>query len=250
MMINQDAIERIASDLKALGIQPGDIILVHSSLKSLGYVDGGSETVIQGLLKAIGNDGTLLMPALSYMQNPHHIHNTHDTPSNVGAIPEYFRKRTGTIRSIHPTHSVCGIGKLVSELFKYHHLDNTPCGPNSPFNRMIDYNAKIIMLGCGLRPNTTMHALEEYKNPPYLFGEDCIYTITDWDRKTYKKKYRRHGFSGYAQRYDRIALLSSDPFIDCGNVLKAQVFAIETKKLKAAVILKLRENPYYFVEEK
>ena len=248
-MINQDTTERIASDLKALGIQSGDVILVHSSLKSLGYVEGGPETVIQGLLRAIGDDGILLMPALSYMQNPHHIHSTRETPSNVGTIPEYFRKRAGTLRSVHPTHSVCGIGKAVSELFKYHYLDDTPCGTNSPFNKMINSGAKIIMLGCGLKPNTTMHTLEEYENPPYLFGEDCVYTITDWNGNTYEKKYRHHGFSGWTQRYDRVAQLSSDHFIRCGNVLKAQTFVIETQGLKTAVVSKLREDPCYFVDK-
>jgi aminoglycoside 3-N-acetyltransferase len=249
IMINQDTTERIASVLKSLGIQSGDVILVHSSLKSLGYVEGGIETLIQGLLRTIGDDGTLLMPALSYMQNPPLIHSTHETPSNVGAIPEYFRKRAGTLRSIHPTHSVCGIGKAVSELFKYHHLDDTPCGPNSPLNRMIDFGAKIIMLGCGLRPNTTMHALEEYENPPYLFGEDCVYIITDGDGKTYEKKYKHHGFSGWTQRYDRVANLSSDSFISCGNVLKAQTFVLESQGLKMAVVSKLREDPCYFVDK-
>ena len=105
-MIDQNTIERIASDLEALGIQSGDIVLVHSSLKSLGHVKGGPETVIQGLLQAIGDDGTLLMPALSYGQEPHHTHSARETPSNVGAIPEHFRKREGSLRSIHPTHSV------------------------------------------------------------------------------------------------------------------------------------------------
>ena len=248
-MINQDTTDRIANDLKALGIQSGDIILVHSSLKSLGYINGGPETVIQGLLRAIGNDGTLLMPALSYMQNPHHIHSTRETPSNVGTIPEYFRKRAGTLRSIHPTHSVCGIGKAVSELFKYHHLDDTPCGTNSPFNRMIDFGAKILMLGCSLRPNTTMHALEEYENPPYLFGEDCVYMITDWDGKTYEKKYKHHGFSGWTQRYDRVAELSSASFISCGNVLEAQVFVLESQGLKTAAISKLHEDSCFFVDK-
>ena len=248
-MINQDTTERIADDLKALGIQSGDVILVHSSLKSLGHIEGGPETVIQGLLRAIGDDGTLLMPALSYMQNPHHIHSTRETPSNVGTIPEYFRKRAGTLRSIHPTHSVCGIGKAVSELFKYHHLDDTPCGTNSPFNRMIDFGAKILMLGCSLRPNTAMHALEEYENPPYLFGEDCVYIITDRDGKTYEKKYKHHGFSGWTQRYDRVAQLSSDSFIRCGNVLKAQTFVLESQGLKTAVVSKLREDPCYFVDK-
>ena len=248
-MGSRDISERIASDLEALGVQHGDIILVHSSLKSLGYVEGGAETVIQGLLKAVEEDGTLLLPALSYMQTPHHIHSTRETPSNVGAIPEYFRKREGTIRSIHPTHSVCGVGKAVSDLFGDHHLDRTPCGPNSPFRRMMDLGAKIVMLGCGLSPNTSMHTLEEYENPPYLFGRDCVYTITDWDGRRYEAKYRTHGFSGWRQRYDRVAKLpSSDSFIRSGSVLEAQTFVLNTNALRNAVLEKMRESPCFFVE--
>ena len=51
-----------------------------------------------------------------------------------------------------------------------HVQDNTPCGQNSPFNRLIENAGKILMIGCGLTPNTTMHAVEEYVRPPYLFG--------------------------------------------------------------------------------
>ena len=248
-MTDKSIVERISHELRALGILSDDVILVHSSLKSLGYVEGGTETVIRGLLEAIGDNGTLLMPALSYSQKPPDVHINRETPSNVGFVPEYFRKREGTIRSLHPTHSVCGIGNNVSEILKSHHLDNTPCGPNSPFNRIIDYGAKIVMLGCELRPNTTMHALEEYKNPPYLFGEDCVYTITDRDGKTYKKKYRRHGFSGWKQRYDRVAQLSSsDSFIRSGNILEAQTFVLDSQGFKIAVLSKLQENPCFFVD--
>lgn len=248
-MVDHGTIERIASDLGLLGIQSGDVILVHSSLKSLGHVEGGAETVIQGLLRAVGDDGTLLIPALSYKQNPYYIHNTRKSPSNIGTIAEYFRKREGTRRSLHPTHSVCGVGGAVSELFRYHHLDRTPCGVNSPFNRMIDFGAKIIMLGCGLKPNTTMHALEEYGKVPYLFGEDCLYTITDWDGNTRRIKYKRHGFGSWRQRYDRVAQLPSTSFIRCGDVLKARTFVLDTQGLKTAVISKLRETPYFFVEQ-
>ena len=59
-------INKIAKDLYALGIRPGDTVLVHSSLKSLGPVPGGAETVIQGLLKALGDEGTLLFPECIY----------------------------------------------------------------------------------------------------------------------------------------------------------------------------------------
>ncbi len=247
-MYDQRVAEKIARDIRALGVHKGDIIMVHSSFKSLGYVPNGAETVIQGLLLAVESSGTLLMPALSYGQIPHEIHKSRETPSNVGAIPEYFRRCAGIRRSLHPTHSLCGKGKAVDELFRDHHLDRTPCGPNSPFNRMIDFGAKILMIGCGLKPNTTMHALEEYIVPPYLFGEECLYTITDWNGNTFRKTYTRHGFKGWEQRYDRIAQLPDTHFITVGRTLEAETFLLDAATLKSAVLARLKENPLFFVD--
>lgn len=239
---------QIAADLQNLGIRSGDILLVHSSLRSLGHVPGGPETVVRGLLEAVGENGTLLMPALSYEQQPPHVHNTRGTPSNVGAIPEYFRIREGTLRSLHPTHSVCGVGKDAGELFREHPLDYTPCGPHSPLNRMIEMGAKIVMLGCGLRPNTTMHALEEYIVPPYLFGEECQYAITDREGHTFTKTYITHGFQGWQQRYDRVAELPDTSFFFSGKVLEADVFVLGTAGLKTAVLARMRKDPLFFVD--
>jgi len=240
--------ERIASDVRTLGVQPGDIILVHSSLKSLGYVPGGPETVIRGLSQAVTPDGTLLLPALSWKQQPPHIHSTLHAPSNVGAIPEYFRTRPGTRRSVHPTHSVCAIGRAAEELLRDHYLDSTPCGPHSPFRTMIDRGAKIVMLGCGLRPNTTMHALEEYVEPPYLLGPPRLYTITDADGRTYTKTYRPHGFGQWRQRYDRVADLPDTSFLRAGRVLEAETFVLDAMGLRSAVLAKLREDLFFFVD--
>ncbi len=240
--------EHIASDLRALGVQPGDVIMVHSSLKSLGCVPGGPETVIRGLIEAVTQDGTLLLPALSWKQQPPHIHSTLHTPSNVGAIPEYFRTCQGTRRSVHPTHSVCAIGRASDDMLRDHHLDSTPCGPHSPFRTMIDRRAKIVMLGCGLRPNTTMHALEEYVEPPYLLGPPRLYTITDADGHTCTKTYRPHGFGQWRQRYDRVADLPDTSFLRAGRVLDAQTFILDAIGLRSAVLAKLREDPLFFVE--
>lgn len=173
---------------------------------------------------------------------PPHIHSTLHTPSNVGAIPEYFRTRPGTRRSVHPTHSVCAIGPATEELLRDHHLDSTPCGSCSPFRTMIDRGAKILMLGCGLRPNTTMHALEEYVEPPYLFGPPRDCTITDADGHTYTKTYRPHGFGPYRQRYDRVADLPDTSFLRVGRVLGAETFLLDAMGLRSAVLAKLRED--------
>ena len=146
-MVNIDS--KIATDLHNLGVQTGDLILVHASLRSLGKWPGGAETVVRGLLQAVGEGGTLLMPALSYEQQPPHIHDTRRTPSNVGALPEYFRQRPGTQRSLHPTHSVCGVGPAVEALFKDHLCDHTPCGPHSPFHLLPDRGGKSLCWAAG-----------------------------------------------------------------------------------------------------
>ena len=197
-------IHSFAEDLRSLGVQPGGVLLVHSSLKSMGRVPGGPESVIQGLLGALGETGTLLMPALSYLtvttQNP--VFDVRSTPSCVGAIPEYFRKRPGTLRSIHPTHSVCGVGPAAEDLLADHLQDSTPCGPNSPFHRLPAFKGQILMLGCGLRPNTSMHAIEERVVPPYLFNPAIVYSLTGGNGRTIQKKYTIHNFRHWIQRYD------------------------------------------------
>lgn len=249
-MDQRDYSGKIATEIRELGVLPEDTILVHSSFKSLGYIPGGIETVIQGFLNAIGPDGTLLMPALSLGLKPSEIFDVRLTPANVGAIPEYFRTREGTSRSLHPTHSVCAVGRRTHELLDDHGLDCTPCGRHSPFRKMAETNGKIVMLGCGLKPNTTMHALEEYMEPPYLFGPTYLYTIRDRQGKTCQKEYRNHGFNihGYAQRYDKVMELDSGSFLRKGRALQAVTFVLDAPRLKSAVLRKLKEDPYFFVE--
>jgi aminoglycoside 3-N-acetyltransferase len=241
-------ISRIAADLGRLGIGSGDTILVHSSCRSLGPVPGGIETVVEGLLTAVGASGTLLMPALCWNLRPPAVFDPRTTPGIVGAIPEFFRTRPGTHRSIHPTHSVCAVGRRAHELLDGHGLDDTPCGAHSPFNGFVAVRGKIVMLGCGLRPNTTMHALEECVRPPYLFGQVVRFSIRDWDGSMYQKDHTTHGFDGYQQRYDRVAELPGPAFIRSGCVLAAETSVLEAAPLKEAVVAKLGQDPLFFVD--
>lgn len=240
---------KIAKGLKDLGVLPGDAVLVHSSFKSLGYVPGGMETVIQGFLNAIGTDGTLLFPALSLGLGSTDIFDVRLTPSNVGAMPEYFRTREGVSRSVHPTHSVCALGRRASELLDDHILDSTPCGGNSPFHKLAETNGKIVMLGCGLKPNTTMHALEEYVEPPYLFGPVRSYAIRDHQRAAFQKEYRTHNFKGYEQRYDKVMELDTGSFLRKGQALQAITYVLDAPNLKRAVLNKMKSDVCFFVEE-
>lgn len=248
--MNHRILDRLTADLLALGVRPGGVLLVHSSLKSLGQAVDGPEIVIQGLLAALGPDGTLLMPALTYetVRSHNPVFDVRTTPSCVGAIPEYFRSREGTHRSLHPTHSVCAVGPLANELLGPHRQDSTPCGPNSPFHRLPDFAGQIFMLGCGLRPNTSMHAIEELVKPPYLFAAPITYTLIDEAGQIIQKKYTRHNFRGWTQRYDRVAEILTSPALREGKILAAQSYLIAASVLRDSVLDALKENPLFFVD--
>lgn len=241
---------KIVADLKKLGLENGATLLVHASLSSLGYVEGGPETVIQGLLQALGATGTLLFPALSYerVNNLQPVFDVALTPSNVGVIPEYFRKQPGTQRSIHPTHSVCGTGTLASTILAGHEADDTPCGIHSPFQKLREHQGYILMLGCGLAPNTSFHAIEEHIQPPYLLRDLPQKYILQANGKTWEKDYRIHNFEGWIQRYDRLRNVLEEPFLRKGKVFSATAWLISVPEMWSAVIAKMQENPLYFVD--
>ena len=248
-MTESEAQKRIAEDLLASGLRRG-VVLVHSSLRSMGYVPGGGETVIRGLSDALGPDGTLLMPALSYeyVDAARPLFDVLRTPSNIGMIPEIFRTRPGTMRSIHPTHSVCGIGAQAERFLENHHLDETPCGAHSPYRILRDYEGQILFIGCGLKPNTSMHGVEELVEPPYLFGPTITYRVNLPGGNELQLKCRRHDFAGWAQRYDRIGPLLKDDGLKIGTVLAATIHLLECRPMWERAQAALQRDPFFFVE--
>ncbi len=245
-----DISEQIARDAALLGISRGDTVLVHSSLRSLGGADAGD--VIKGLLLALGESGTLVIPALSYLNcNPANpSFDYYSTKSNVGALAEYFRTSVaGVLRSINPTHSCCAIGKNAEFVTSGHVLDNTPCGANSPFRRVMELNGKILFLGCGMNPNTSMHAVEELSCPDYLFGEEYAYSVTDSQGKVFTLKCRAHDFKGVIQRYDRLARLLTDDELKTGRILTADCQLIKAHAMWEKADKQYRKDPHYFIDK-
>lgn len=245
-----DVSAKIAADALKLGINKGDTVLVHSSLRSLGKVSPAD--VIEGLINAVGEEGTLVFPALSYLHcNPNQREfDYYKTPSNVGALPEYFRTQVkGVLRSLNPTHSCCALGKNAVYVTSGHILDKTPCGENSPFRRVMQLGGKILFIGCGLTPNTSMHAVEELSKPDYLFGDSFNYNLTDALGETRQTQCLAHNFKGVTQRYERLANLLTPDELFVGNILSAQCHLVDTCAMWEKADRKYREAPHYFIDK-
>lgn len=164
--------EQLISQLKAIGIDKGMSLMVHSSLKSIGPVEGGPDTIIDALQEVIGPDGTLMMSTVSGNVNPGQpVFHVDYTPSTVGHLSNVFRKRKGAIRSLHPVHSIVAMGPK-AKFFTEGHLEaNTPWSTDSPYGKMMRNGVKILALGVDYKSNTCLHALEIEARVPGLHTE-------------------------------------------------------------------------------
>jgi aminoglycoside 3-N-acetyltransferase len=243
-------INRFVNDLLTLGVRPGGVLLVHPALRPFGYVPGGANTVIEALLITLGERGTLLMPALSWEnvtpKNP--IFDLNLTPSCVGVIAETFRLDPRSQRSLHPTHSVCGSGPSTETIISNHLHDHTPCGPNSPFHQLPTLKGQILMLACDLIYNTSMHAIEELVEPPYLYDPPIRYSLTDGKGHRLEKEYIPHNFKGWIQRYDRVGNIMERPGLCSGLVVGVKSYLIEAQVLWKAAYEMLTQDPLYFID--
>ena len=178
---------QLTADLLKLGVNAGDTLFVHSSLKSLGYVEGGADAVVGALQDAVGPQGTLLLPTY-YMPGgtirgtcelKDYVFDARKHGTNMGRLPEAFLASPGTLRSIHPTHSVSAWGKHAAYLTEAHHKAPSVFGTGSPWQRFLEIpNAKVLGLGITMGPVTFYHLLED------TLGD--AFPIRVWQDKTYQ----------------------------------------------------------------
>ena len=188
--------ETLAEGLRDLGIRSGDVVFLHSSLKSLGFVEGGPRAVIDALCAVVGTEGTVIIP--TYFLPGGTIHATCHMAdyvfdpvrcgSNLGALPAEFLKYPGVKRSIHPTHSVSAVGKLADFITDSHHLADSIFGTGSPWQRCIEVNGKVLGLGVSMGPITFYHTLEDKLGKafplPVRMAEQFQLPCKDWEGKS------------------------------------------------------------------
>ncbi|MFJ2833409.1 aminoglycoside N(3)-acetyltransferase [Streptomyces sp. NPDC087263] len=179
--------DTVSAQLLPLGVRPGETLLAHSSLSSLGWVCGGAVAVVQGLLDALGPDGTLVVPTQSGGLSDPALWSSPPVPEEwwpairatmpaydplvtpsggVGVIPETVRTWPGARRSAHPQTSFAAIGPRAAEITEGHATD-CRLGERSPLARLETLDARVLLLGAGYDACTAFH-LAEYRIPSPL----------------------------------------------------------------------------------
>lgn len=239
--------EAIVSGLRALGLDEGAMMLVHSSLSSFGHVEGGADTVIAALLDTVGVAGTVLVPTLTgsellNAQNPP-VFDPDMTPCWTGRIPETFRQHPRALRSLHPTHSVAAIGARAQELLAGHEYSITPCGPDSPYGRLAAGGGYILLLGVTHSANTTLHHVEELVGARYHMqpGLVAARVIVDGQPQTIHLMLHRYGAT---RNFGRLEPVYREQGIQRdGRIGRAHVRLLDARRLVEVTRQALLQDP-------
>lgn len=174
---------QIVSGLQHLGVRTGVVLMVHASISRLGWVVGGSQTVVEALLEAVGPDGTLLAYA-GWEDNPYHLsewppgwqdaYRQEMPPFDTslaearhvnGRLPERIRTWPGSLRSDHPEAGFVALGARAEELITAQARDD-PYGPCSPLGRLVAADGQLLLLGAPFTSLTLLHHAESLADLP------------------------------------------------------------------------------------
>jgi len=155
----------VSSCFSEAGLSRGANVLLHSSLSSVGRVEGGPDAVIDGILDVIGSSGTLMVPTFNYWVSE--LFDPDSTPGLTGLISETLRRRKTAVRSLHPTHSVAAIGDSALEFTKEHE-ETGALRLGSPVDKLAKLGGYVVLLGVRHESNSTIHLGEAYARPWYL----------------------------------------------------------------------------------
>jgi len=239
--------QQIAFSLNRLGVKKGSTILVHSSLKSFGWVKGGAETVIRGLLLAVGAVGNVMVPTLTgssrLNRNNPPFFNVKTTPCWTGRIPETFRKLPQAKRSLHPTHSVSCIGADTHALLDRHHVCPTPCGKRSPYFRLAKKGGLVVLFGVDFESVTLFHTIEELARLPYHLQPDPVCaTIKGYRGKIIKRTLYIHQYGAERNFSVMEPILKKAGGMKTGKALDSFTRVINAELLVSLTLDKLQKN--------
>lgn len=172
----------LVADLQRLGLRPGTA-MVHASLSALGWVVGGSQTVVEAMLACLGPHGTLCAQAswedipfghAGWPERWRAAYEAELPPFDAtlsaaapyeGRLAERIRTWPGAHRSAHPGTGIAAVGARAAALTADHRLDDS-FGAGTPYARLVDERAQIVLLGVPLRTLSLLHHAEAIARAP------------------------------------------------------------------------------------
>lgn len=163
--------DEVVGQLRALGVEEGGVLLVHTSFRAVRPVEGGPEGLIEALRTALGPRGTLVMPAWTGDDDEPFDPVATPASEDLGIVAETFRRLPGAARSDHP-FAFAAAGPHAARVTA-DPLPIPPHAPESPVGRVHDLDGQVLLLGVGHDADTTLHLAEALAGVPYRAAKHC-----------------------------------------------------------------------------
>ncbi len=240
---------------RGIGVAEGDTLLVHSSYKSFGPMDGGPQTVIHALETALDPEGTLIMPTFNFDFNKGQPWDVRSTPSKMGVLTELVRLDPRAKRVFHPFYSFAILGKHAEMLGSLRYKSSYE--RNSVFGKLRDLDGKIMVIGLSYTNSMTFfHHIEQMEGVDYRFLKQFTGQVTDWDGTT-----RTDTFEMLVRDIDKGVITEVNPMGElmeqAGVIKSARIGEADVKLMKANEVYaftarEMRRDPHllYRIEKK
>ncbi|HET9481977.1 MAG TPA: AAC(3) family N-acetyltransferase, partial [Candidatus Polarisedimenticolia bacterium] len=177
----------IRSALERIGLARGDTVWARISMRSLGYVSGGPQEVIEAIRDVIGEAGTLVTAAWPFAEpcqaERSKLFDVAETPSAAGLLSETLRRLPGACRSLHPIASVVAIGEAAEALTRGHEMARTPFGDESPYGRLASSAPRLLLVGAHLG-GILYHVQDKVGFPNLYAPEPAVFESRDAQRRS------------------------------------------------------------------
>lgn len=207
--------EDLLRALRELGVREGDALMLHSAFSPQHGFRGSIEQLTDTFVEALGADGHLLMVSLpyrsssiAYLEKLKHF-DVRRTPSMMGLVSEFFRRRPAVLRSLHPTHPILAHGPRAESFVAGHEDCVHPCGPGTPFDRLAQADGLVVFLNVDLETFTFFHYLEHRVSQrlPFPLYTDTPFEVPVINRDGVQRTVRTHVYTREAigrRRFDRL----------------------------------------------
>lgn len=249
-------VPELAQDLVKIGVEKGDLIVLHSSFRSLGRKDVSPGDLIRTFLEVLGEEGTLMTPTFTYSYSGIwnvRPFNPHTTPGvNNGIITETLRQYPGALRSAHPTYSVAAIGKHAEKITAGKDREGTSAlGIGSSYDEAFQLGARILLLGVGNNRNSMVHYAEVVAGLPYgdipfreFWGRTAL---VERDGQAVEVMLKREYPSCSANFGIADAYLAEKGIIHPGKILNADSMLMDARAMVEAMVERLKREPAWLL---
>lgn len=225
---------------------PSRPAVIHPAPTIAETVDGGAAAVCEAILAAAGRRGTVLMPAFTatrtvvgLAQRPEPFRIDLPVSTELGKVPEEFRRLPGVIRSSHPSHSFAAWGLQAEELLSTHRDDN----PLGPLKKLNVAQGSVVLLGSGLENALAIHLAEESASHPYLARAVALRI----NSAGYQERIVIHRFPRCSRAFVRLEPAIAPERMRVVTTAVGLIRAVAVRELVRLAAAMLRNDPRVFV---